>query len=304
MSRLLITALSAAALCVGGCSGDEVASGVDGVTVTKAATPKVTVAKGLSTDKTEVKVIEDGGGEKVAVGDTVKINYLIVNGRTGDQFDSSFAAGRPSTLVVSKNNLLPGFIKAIDGQTVGSRVLAAVAPADGFGAARSDLDVRKDDTIVYLIDIVAKLPSEATGKTKKAPATLPQLVLDASGRPEKFESDAQVPPEVTRESAHVLIQGTGDTIEEGQQVSAQYVGQVYPAGEVFDSSWSRETPGSFVMTPGQNIDCLADLLVGQKVGSRVVLVCPADSAFGDEGRAPDVKPGDTLIFAVDVLDAA
>ena len=44
--------------------------------------------------------------------------------------------------------------------------------------------------------------------------------------------------------------------------------------------------------------------VGQKVGSRVVLVCPADVAYGKEGSPPDIKGGDTLIFSIDLLDAS
>ena len=44
---------------------------------------------------------------------------------------------------------------------------------------------------------------------------------------------------------------------------------------------------------------------GQKIGSRVVLVCPADTAYGDSPQAGGkIKPGDTLIFAVDLLDAS
>jgi peptidylprolyl isomerase len=36
-----------------------------------------------------------------------------------------------------------------------------------------------------------------------------------------------------------------------------------------------------------------------------VLVCPADSAYGDKPPAgSDIKAGDTLAFAIDILDAS
>jgi len=44
--------------------------------------------------------------------------------------------------------------------------------------------------------------------------------------------------------------------------------------------------------------------VGKKVGSRVVLVCPADVAYGKEGSGENIQPGDTLIFSIDLLDAS
>ena len=100
-----------------------------------------------------------------------------------------------------------------------------------------------------------------------------------------------------------MIQGDGPDVKLGQTLSVHYVGQVYPAGKVFDSSWARG-PASFQLTEGQLIKCWTDLLVGQKVGSRVVLVCPADTAYGKDGSGEDIKGGDTLIFSIDLLDAS
>ncbi len=305
MHRLVVVSLSAL-LVLAGCGGDGDGGGTDlgSISVSKAATPKVKVAAGTTATKTETRVVEEGSGDELADGDSVKLNYLAINGRTGKQFDSSFAAGRPSTFTLSENGVLPGFIKALRGQKVGSRVLAVIPPADGFDQARSELGLKKDDTMVFVFDVVSKVPAEATGKAKALPKDLPKLTLDGDDHPSGFTKTSTTAKRQTKASAHVVIQGDGPEIEENQTLSVQYVGQVYPAGKVFDTSWSRGAAASFQLTKGQLIDCWTDLLKGQRVGSRVVLVCPSDVAYGEEGSPPDIKGGDTLLFAIDLLDAS
>ena len=44
-------------------------------------------------------------------------------------------------------------------------------------------------------------------------------------------------------------------------------------------------------------------LVGQKVGSRVMLVIPPDDGYGTSGNtSAGIKGSDTLVFVVDILD--
>lgn len=303
MHRLLFITLSAA-LVLAGCGSDGGGAALDDITVSKDATPKVKVPAETTADRTDTKVIEEGSGEKVAEGDMVKVNYVALNGRTGKQFDSSYASGSAYTFTLSEDSILPGFIKALNGQKVGSRVLAVIPPEDGFNQAQESYDLKADDTMVFVFDIVAKVPAEATGDAKDLPDDLPSLTLDDDGHPSGFKKTDKTAAKQTKASAHVVIEGTGDPIEADQMLSVQYVGQIYPDGKVFDSSWSRGTPATFQLTEGQLIQCWTDELVGQKVGSRVVLVCPADTAYGDKGSGEDIKGGDTLMFAIDLLDAS
>ena len=39
-----------------------------------------------------------------------------------------------------------------------------------------------------------------------------------------------------------------------------------------------------------------------KVGGKAKLVCPSDIAYGDQGRPPQIKPGATLVFDVELLE--
>ena len=128
---------------------------LDDVTVTGkfGDEPKVEFEPAMSVEKTEIEVLKKGAGEKVPAGAQVKVNYQGLNGRTGDEFDSSWTRGQPATF--SLTQVVPGFTKAIEGQNVGSRILVAIPPADGYGSAGSpQAGIQGTDTLVFTIDII------------------------------------------------------------------------------------------------------------------------------------------------------
>jgi len=298
----MIPAALAVALLVAGCGSDS--AGLDKVSVKGDKSPTVSVDKDFKATKTTTRVVKKGKGDKVTEGDAVTLDYVAVNGRTGKTFDSSFKSGTPLTTTLKSGSVLPGFVKGLKGQKVGSRVLIAIPPKDGFGAANKQLGLKKTDTMVFLMDIVksSSVPEAAEGEAKKLPDTLPKLTLDDKKHPAKFVKTDKTESKASKMSTHVAIQGDGPKVKAGQSLTIQYVGQTYPAGDVFDESWSREA-ATFQIGAGKLIKCWDESLVGQKVGSRVVLVCPADVAYGKEGSGEKIKPGDTLIFAVDLLAA-
>ncbi|NRQ50705.1 FKBP-type peptidyl-prolyl cis-trans isomerase [Aeromicrobium stalagmiti] len=304
MRRILLASV-AASLVLAGCGGSDDGGSADlsAVKVSDAKTPKVTVTKGFKVTKTESKVLKEGSGDELKEGDSVKLDYVGVNGTTGKLFDSTYAAA-PQTISLSTTTILAGFVKGLDGRKVGSRVLVAIPPKDGFGATgQPSFEIKKADTMVLVFDIVSKVPTEVTGTSKKLPSDVPQIKLDGDKHPSGFTTSGKTKKKVSKEALYTVIKGDGAKIEKGQTLTAQYVGQVYPDGKVFDESWSK-APASFPVGTGGLIACWDDLLVGQPIGSRVVLVCPADKAYGDAPQGDIIKKGDTLIFAIDLLDAS
>jgi FKBP-type peptidyl-prolyl cis-trans isomerase len=71
-------------------------------------------------------------------------------------------------------------------------------------------------------------------------------------------------------------------------------------GTVFDSSLQRGEPIKFPLT--QVIKCWTEGLQRMKVGEKAKLVCPPGIAYGDRGRPPQVPPGSTLVFEVELLE--
>ncbi|HEX3788424.1 MAG TPA: FKBP-type peptidyl-prolyl cis-trans isomerase [Pseudonocardiaceae bacterium] len=95
--------------------------------------------------------------------------------------------------------------------------------------------------------------------------------------------------------------GDGQEAAPGQQVTVHYVGVSFGTGAEFDSSWSRNEPFRFGLGAGQVIAGWDKGVAGMKVGGRRQLVIPAHLAYGERGAGGVIKPGETLIFVVDLL---
>ena len=101
-----------------------------------------------------------------------------------------------------------------------------------------------------------------------------------------------------------IWEGDGDLAEAGDFVKVHYVGVSFDSGEEFDASWNRGAPLEFRLGVGQVIRGWDEGIVGMRVGGRRKLTIPAHMAYGDRGAGNVIKPGETLIFVVDLVDVA
>jgi len=97
--------------------------------------------------------------------------------------------------------------------------------------------------------------------------------------------------------------GDGEEAQSGRNVSVHYVGVAFSTGEEFDASWNRKSPFSFPLGAGHVIGGWDQGVVGMKVGGRRELIIPPHLGYGDRGAGAAIKPGETLIFVVDLLKA-
>ena len=95
------------------------------------------------------------------------------------------------------------------------------------------------------------------------------------------------------------VVGEGAEVKPGDSVTVHYVGVGQQTGQEFDSSWSRGQTVSFPLDGV--IKGWTDGLVGMKVGGRRTLVIPGDQAYGDSPPSDDIKPGETLVFVIDLV---
>jgi len=292
---VVLTFVLAVAGCSGGSPLDKVAVGGS------AAAPKLTIPENFTVSETTTKVVKQGGGDKLVAGDLAKVAFVAYNGRTGKQFDTSYGGRTPLTVDLTKDKSLKGLVKALKGQHVGARLVVAVPPIDGFGTARPEVGLNQSDTMVFYLNILGKVGKVATGKKQALPADVPKVVVK-DGRPTGFTKTASTPATLSESSAHIVIKGDGAKVPKGGTVVAHYLGQVFPQGAVFDASWDRGAPATFPLA--SVIKCWQNLMPGVPIGSRVVLECTAADAYGDSPQpGGKIKPGDALLFVVDVLDA-
>ena len=96
----------------------------------------------------------------------------------------------------------------------------------------------------------------------------------------------------------VITEGTGASPTASDTVKVHYHGTL-PNGKVFDSSVERNEPATFPLDGV--IPCWTEGVQFMKVGGKARLICPSDLAYGDRGAPPDIKPGATLVFEVELL---
>lgn len=98
-----------------------------------------------------------------------------------------------------------------------------------------------------------------------------------------------------------VTEGEGAAAKAGDTVSVHYVGVAHSSGEEFDASYNRGEPLKFRLGIGQVISGWDQGVQGMKVGGRRQLVIPPHLGYGDRGAGGAIKPGETLIFVVDLL---
>ena len=268
--------------------------------------PKVTIPKETGTGSLYTKTLIQGSGATTTAADGVIGNYVAYDwsGKTSKLLGSSYTQGAPSIFVGS---LLPGLEKALVGQKLGSRVLAVIPPADAFGSTgNSQEGIGAKDTLVFVVDMgstfkTGSVPGTQASTGGALPTVTPPAANSTAGPTIKIPAGTTAPKSL---QVKTLIKGTGPAVKKGQDLAVQYTGVIWRTGKVFDSSWSRNMPLTTVIGEGQVIKGWDTGLVGQTVGSRVLLVIPPADGYGSAGASQaGINGTDTLVFVVDILAA-
>ena len=98
----------------------------------------------------------------------------------------------------------------------------------------------------------------------------------------------------------MIQKGNGTKAEKGKQVSVHYEGSLL-SGEVFDSSYKRNSPIDFQLGIGQVIPGWDEGISLLKVGDKARFVIPSDLAYGSAGAGGVIPPNATLIFDVELM---
>lgn len=259
--------------------------------------PKVTFKAPFAIDKTRTKVLSEGKGGAIKEGSMVTVDYYGVDARTGKKFDDSFSRGAPATFSLAQ--VVPGFSKGLTGQKQGSRVLIAMPGSDGYDASggNAQAGIEVGDTLLFVVDIVAVPLTGPEGDKVAAKDGLP-TVTDKDGVPSVTIPKTDPPAKLT---VQPIIKGEGAKVAASDTIVFNYRWYTWD-GKLLEDSYGKEGPQTYQLAgliPG-----MAKGLVGQTVGSRVLLIVPPADGYPEGNASPKVEKDTTLVLVVDLLFAA
>jgi hypothetical protein len=287
------------------------------------STPKIHVPTPTTSTKVENSVLTAGKGLLLGKGDIAEISSILYIGKTAQvigatsealSYSKSAAVQVP---VGDESTILPLTVtKALLCERVGSRIATVLSAAQVYGsdsaatsaAASANENFTGKSTMVLVTDIGAGYRGRATGALQPLQSGFPSVVTSGDGTP-GLTLDLQEPPKTLQ--SEVVRGGSGAKVKAGQKVllQVQAVEWTDPAPtKTFDSTWTDHTPRFYSLTAlaanasGQFLDKgSVKALVGQRVGSQVLVVVPPKSGY-PSGKAPSGYPtGSTLIFVYDIL---
>ena len=248
---------------------------------TLAFTAPLTVTTAVS------RVVTEGTGEAPGEGGVVWVRAVTYDGSTAAELVGSASSwDAPQMLDLSTAPEGHPLAAILLGKTLGTQALyaAPVEKEDGTSV-----------TALTALEIVAAPP------TTTLEEGMPTATFDESGVPSITVQPGFAGP--TELLTQVLVEGDGAVVEDGQTVTVNYSGWLQSTGEKFDSSWDRgETFDVAPIGSGAVIAGWDQGLVGQQVGSTVMLVIPSDLAYGPQGNA-SIPGGASLVFVVEIVAA-
>lgn len=257
--------------------------------------PTVDFPTPVVTKKLERSALIAGDGQSLAAGDVAIIKYTLLNGTTGEVASQGDYSG-PGQLVTLGESSTPAVTVGLECATVGSRVAIATNAAD----AGQDPN-KVSDSFVFVVDVLKAFPGKAYGTPQIPQAGMPSVVTAPNGAP-GITVLKETPPTSLR--VNVLQQAPGKKLAEGDQVVVKYTAILWSDSSVFDSTWTGGQAKVVTLSPSDKVTKgFVKGLVGQRVGSQVLMVIPPGEGFGSAGSS-GVPSGSTLIYVVDILGLA
>jgi peptidylprolyl isomerase len=275
------------------------------VTNSEESTPQASFPTPLKTTGRELSVAQAGEGEPARATGFVDFDLNIFLGATGEYVTGSdYQPGNPVRRVIDSSS--EDFFSAIlECQQPGSQVVVTTTVEDVFGPVEGDGVITNESTIVLVVDVHQTYPNKADGSARLPQSGMPTVVQTDEGVHGLSFPNAPIPTELR---VSVLKQGDGVAIKEGDFVTAHFTAAVWNTREIFNTSFEQGIPLSLVardsFTAGEGVGVipgLAQALIGQTVGSQVLVSIPPSLGY-PAGQAPaGVPDGSTLVYVFDIL---
>lgn len=273
-----------------------VSNSIDGIEVVgePGSAPTLTIPTPFAIDETRTRTLVEGQADApaAAADSVIEAHYVGFNGRTGEQFGSSWDQGTPAMLALPQ--MVEGFTIGMTGAKPGQRVLIAMPGSQGYdGVPTRPESVQDGDTLVFVVDVVAVSVKDAVG-TAESPE-LPFTMGEAEGKPTVTIDTAATPP--AELVAVPVIKGAQRAVGADDYVLVKYRMYSWKTGELIDDKFAAPVAGQI----NQTLEGFKQGIVGQPIGSRVVLVVPPKVGYEKPSQNPPVEAGDTVVYVVDIL---
>jgi hypothetical protein len=178
---------------------------------------------------------------------------------------------------------------------------SATTPADPFSVTETQTPT---ETPAPAAASTCPTAAPANGGTPEwtLPGTTGSVAVTGSTDAAAPNIKVDTPFSVTETQVHTLQAGDGPVVSPTATVSVCYMGVNGRDGSVFDSSYERGAPEEFPLTGV--VAGFQKAIAGQKVGSTVAVAMTSADGYADGQPSAGILPGDTLVFAIKILDAA
>jgi peptidylprolyl isomerase len=134
--------------------------------------PVVEVPAGDPPKELQIKDLVTGTGPEAVAGSTVRVQYVGVSWTSKKQFDASWDRGLAPFDVTDLGNapVIKGWNQGLLGAKKGSRRQLIIPPALAYGDAPTNPSIAKNDTLIFVVDLLDVLPPAGAATTTAAPA--------------------------------------------------------------------------------------------------------------------------------------
>jgi len=224
-----------------------------------------------------------GTGPKAASGDTVIVHYVGVRSADGAEFDNSYDRREPLEVTLGAGNVIAGWEQGLVGMQQGGRRQLDI-PADlayrdsppGGGI------IEPGDSLSFVVDVVAVLPVSDV-------ADEPQITLEPADNITVIESTE-------------LIEGTGPSPVDGQNVAIHIIAFRADTGEQLSSDWGGPALTFLYGADTTTYPGMLAAVKGMKVGGRRQVQIPFLLMFDGQGSdGLGLPPSIDLLAVIDLV---
>ena len=117
--------------------------------------PEVTIPDGQPPTELVIDDLTVGDGDEAVAGKGVTVHYVGVSWSTGAEFDASWTRMEPFSFGLGAGHVISGWDEGVQGMKVGGRRRLTIPPDKGYGAAGAGGVIKGNETLVFVVDLLA-----------------------------------------------------------------------------------------------------------------------------------------------------